>query len=466
MYRISRSTVTLLLAAILVAGTATSISAAESPVEQDLILLKNARILDVVAGTSTVPQDILIDKGLITEIGKVKKGKGAQQIDCAGKYVVPGLFDSHTHLAELTTAGGDSLRTQLREFVTHGVLQVRDVGGPVDVLHNMRDRITTGELLGPELYYTGPMLESGELTWGERNKEFPGFTVAINTAEEVDSLLPSLAHQGARMIKTFNRIEPRLYRHVVEVAQRCSLRIVHDPGEPLFNWVPMDSALEMGVTSIEHAKAPWPVVLKDSLRAIHDALIYQEGSQMARMSLMIEIARLGVESVSLDRLHDLARKMKAKRAYLCPTLSVLTDLEEVAIEQVKTQMGVDSVPPPVLEMIRAQTKAMGDVSRLFVREFARDSVPMLVGQDGDDPAGTLQEMKMLQENGVSPLEIIRGATLYPARWLGVDNRLGSIAVGKQANLVICDKDPLQDVGNLESGALVIVDGKPIAKQAK
>jgi hypothetical protein len=450
-----------LLAVFLTVGRTNAAQSKQTPELAGRILLINIQIFDVNTGTMKPPQDILIDNGHVAEIGHINSTKNAERIDCTGMYAIPGLFDCHTHLAELTTTGGDSLRMQLRGFVTRGVLQVRDVGGPIDVLSKMKSRIAGSELVGPEMFYTGPMLESGELTWGDRNKELPGFTVAIDSARDVDSLLPALARQGACMIKTFNKIDQQLYRHLVEVAQRCSLKIVHDPGEPLFNWVPMDVALDMGVTSIEHAKAPWPVVLKDSLRAIHDKLIGPEANSMARMSLMVEVARLGFESVSLERLRELGRKMREKGAYLCPTLNVLSNMDDVAIEQVKTQMGVDSIPAPVLAMIRAQTKAMGDVSRLFVREFAKDSVPMLVGQDGDDPAATLTEMKTLQENGVKPAEILRGATIYPAKWLGVDGRLGSIAVDKQANLVVVRKDPLADIGNLDSISVVVQNGRVV-----
>jgi hypothetical protein len=452
-----------LLAVFLTVGRTNAAQSKQKPEMADRILLINVQVFDVNTGTMKPPQDILIDKGRFAEIGHINSAKGAESIDCTGMYAIPGLFDCHTHLAELTTTGGDSLTMQLRGFVTHGVLQVRDVGGPIDVLSKMSHRIVGGELVGPEMFYTGPMLESSPLTYEKMNKELPGFTVAVDSARDVDSLLPALARQGACMIKTFNRIDQRLYRHLVEVAQRCSLKIVHDPGEPLFNWVPMDVALDMGVTSIEHAKAPWPVVLKDSLREVHDKLIGPDANPMARMSLMVEIARLGIESVSLERLHELGKKMREKGAYLCPTLNVLANLDDVGIKQIKEQMGVDIIPPPVLAMIRAQMTAMRDVSRLFVREFAKDSVAMLVGQDGDDPTATLTEMKALQENGVMQAEILRGATIYPARWLGVDGRLGSIAVGKQANLVIVRKDPLADIANLDSISIIMQNGRIVER---
>lgn len=431
----------------------------QTPKPVGRILLTNIRVFDVNTGTMSSPQDILIDDGRIAELGHVTLSRGAKRIDCSGEFAIPGLFDCHTHLAQLTTTGQDSLTTELRAFVAHGVTQVRDVGGPIEILNKMSHQIADGEWIGPEMFYTGPMLESDPLSHGEMNKELPGFTVAIDSARDVDSLLPELARQGACMIKTFNKIDRQLYRHLVEVAQRCSLKIVHDPGEPLFNWVPIDTALDMGVTSIEHAKAPWPAVLKDSLRQEHDKLIGPEADPMAKMSLMMTIGKLGVESVSLERLKELAEKMRAKGAYFCPTMNVLSQLENVAVEQIKAQMKVDTIPPPVLAMIKMQIDAMRDVSRLFVREFAKASVPMLVGQDGDDPAATSSEMKALQENGMTQVEILRGATIYPARWLGVDNRLGSIAIGKQADLVVVRNDPLANISNMDSISVVVQNGR-------
>jgi imidazolonepropionase-like amidohydrolase len=86
---------------------------------------------------------------------------------------------------------------------------------------------------------------------------------------------------------------------------------------------------------------------------------------------------------------------------------------------------------------------------------------MLVGQDGDDPAATFAEMRFMKEAGVSEEEIIKGATLYPAQWLGVDDRLGSIAAGHQADLLVVRGDPLADIAQLESTFLVVQNGKII-----
>ena len=379
------------------------------------------------------------------------------EIDCTGKFAVPGLFDCHTHLAHLTLQEGDSLREALSGFVAHGVLHVRDVGGPIGALAGLSRKTASGELPGPDIFYTGPMLESSPLTWEKVNEELPGFTVAIDTEADADSLLPELARQGACMIKTFNRIDASLYRHLVDIAHRCSLRVVHDPGTPLFHWMPMDAALDLGVTSFEHAKAPWPVVLEDDLRAKHDAVTGPNANPMGQMRVMSEAVERGVEALSPERIHDLAARMVAKDAYLCPTLHVFVDMGDDDAESGSEDDGAQQRKA----MMKKVMGAMDEVSRHLVSEFSAAGVKLLVGQDGCDPAATWEETRHLKECGVSEAEILKGATIYPARWLGVEDRFGSIAEGRTADIVILDADPLESIDNLRAVFLIVRRGRPL-----
>ena len=169
------------------------------------ILLQNVRVFDVSAGEMSGSQDILIADGRIASIGNdLSPGSNTETIECEGKYAVPGLFDCHVHLAHLTNKGGDTLQTALAGFVSRGVTHVRDVGGPIDVLHRLNELTASGEILGPEIFYAGPMLEHSPLTWDRFNEDLPGFTVAVDSTADVDSILPALARQGACMIKTFS----------------------------------------------------------------------------------------------------------------------------------------------------------------------------------------------------------------------------------------------------------------------
>jgi N-acyl-D-aspartate/D-glutamate deacylase len=197
----------------------------------DLIIQQTSAV-DVHTGKILTGTDIGITNGQIIAIKQsLQPTEGHSEIiNGTGKYVIPGLCDGHTHLGFLTTLGGDSLNTEMSGFVRHGVLYVRDVGGPIDVMQQMQERISSGELMGPEIFYTGPMLESSPLYWERFNKTLAGFTVALDQKKDVDTLLPVLAENGATMIKTFNNINPDLYPYIVRIARQNQLKIVHDPG--------------------------------------------------------------------------------------------------------------------------------------------------------------------------------------------------------------------------------------------
>ena len=446
-----------LLAMALAAGVA---GAQPSTPGTSPLLLTGVRIFDTEAGAMTEARDILIEGEAIRTIvpagGTIPAGVDPIRIDCRGRYAVSGLFDCHTHVAHLMT--GDSLEIVLDEFVRRGIFYLRDVGGPIDQLESLAQRIKTGEVIGPEIFYTGPMLEGSPLTWGAQNAALPGFTVAIDSPAAVDSLLPELKRQGACLVKTFNRIDPAVYRGLVATAGRLGLGIVHDPGTPLFHRVPLDLALELGVTSFEHAKAPWPVVLIPDLQEEHDRLMKSSPDPMSRSAFMARVAGMGVESVSPERLRDLGARMVARGAYLCPTLHVLAGMEAMAIEQTKRQLGLPELPAPMLAMVHTNVSGMETVSRMFVRELAGMGVPMLVGQDNARPAGTVEEMRLLIGCGLTPAEVLKGATIYPARWLRVTDRMGSIAAGKAADLLVVTGDPLDDIGHLDAPILVVRHG--------
>ena len=105
---------------------------------------------------------------------------------------------------------------------------------------------------------------------------------------------------------------------------------------------------------------------------------------------------------------------------------------------------------------------MVEVGNLFTKEIFRNKVRILVGQDGILPAGTFREMRSLKECDLPESEIIKGATIYPAEWMGVEDRLGSVSPGKQANIVILDKNPLENITNIESTSFVVMNGKVIS----
>ena len=123
--------------------------------------------------------------------------------------------------------------------------------------------------------------------------------------------------------------------------------------------------------------------------------------------------------------------MSEKGVFLCPTLRVF--------EMMKKQ-------PLMPKGIR---EGLYEVSVLFTTKLAKRRVKLLVGQDGADPEGTLEEMKLMKACGVPEA----------ATWLGVQDRLGAVAPNMEADLVILDRDPLEEIGNMEAVFMVVQRGK-------
>lgn len=394
--------------------------------EEKQIVLSNIHVFDVVGGVLKEAQDILIEGTQIKTVGRIDASdKDVNKIDLNGKFAFPGLFECHTHLSLLTTKKEEEMIEDLRSFVANGITQVRDVGGPIDILSKMSKRISSGELLGPKLFFSGPMLQRAPIFQKKKNKILPGFAVSINTREDVDRLLPEFARKGACMVKTYDKMDLDVYKHLLAVAKKHGLRVVHDPGRYLFHGIPMDLAIDLGVTSIEHGVAPWPVVLKDELKEEHDRLMAENVDQAARESFIDKVIELGIDSISMGKLQRLIDKVLENDVYICPTLW------------------------------------MYGYEDIFTREFIKHKVKILVGHDGISPTLLFTEMKMLRKRGLSELEIIRGATIYPAQWLGVEDSYGSISPGVLANLVILDENPLEDIGNFESPYMVIMNGRVV-----
>jgi imidazolonepropionase-like amidohydrolase len=438
---------------LMIAAAAGSSDAAEPASASDAgrTLLTNLRVFDVQTGTMTGPQNILIVNGRVAALGAPPADPSAVVVDCAGKYAVPGLFDCHTHVANLRLMGDSTMAATLGRFVDRGITQLRDMGGPLAVLQPLRARIESGELRGPDIFYSGPMLEKSPLTWAQMNVANPGFTVAVDSIATADRTVPDLVRGGARCMKVFGRFDRDVFAHLVGLARAASLPTAHDPGPPLFHQVPIDVAIDFGVGSIEHGKAPWPIVLVDSLAQEQDALTRAGADSGRRMAFVAKVAALGVASVSPEKLRAVLDRMNARGVFFCPTLHVFI------------QMAESSGPPetaadpnsPMATILRG----MEEVSRFFTREAAARGVRILVGQDGVFPENTLAEMRHLRDCGLSAAEILKGATIYPAEFLGVTDRYGAIAPGRVANILVVDADPLAAIENIEKTFLVVQNGR-------
>ncbi len=251
-----------------------------------------------------------------------------------------------------------------------------------------------------------------------------------------------MAH-GATMAKAIDYWDPTLLRYLLTAARARSLRVVLDPGAPILNSIPIDTALAVGVTSIEHAQAAWSGILNPVVARERDSVM-AVGITSGQPDLALRhMMALGEQSVSRERLDRLADIWAQNGAYFTPTL----------------QTGIDAIARTPGGDWRPAFEGRLAVNWLAVRVLSSHGVKMLVGQDGFEPDGALLEMDLLASAGLSPAEILRGATIYPARWLGVDSTVGTLEPGKRADILILETNPLERITNIRSAWAVVYGGK-------
>ena len=434
---------------------------------KERILLQDINLFDTENGVFRHNVDVLIDDGIIKEVGKVslKDEKDLTQIDCSHKFAVPGLFECHAHLT-LSTSQDDETRRQimedfgttegyeiekqvLKQFVVKGITQVRDVGGPVKNLVNLKHQISNKGFLGPDIFYAGPMLEKSPLLWEEHNKALPGFTVAVNSRRDARDIIRQISNEGASLVKTFNRFDVDVFKCLVEEAREHNLPVTHDPGTTLFQSIPMDRGIDFGVRCFEHGKAPWPIVLKDDLRSEHDNLI--DADPKEKEIFRKKVFSLGTKSASPAKLQELMDKMLQNDVYFCTTLHAFKYMQRQQSKEPDKDM---------LDVV----EVLDRMQYFFAEEMIKQGVKILVGQDGLMPEFTFDEMRYLKEAGLSESEIIKGTTIYPAQWLGIADRFGSISPGKKASVLILNKNPLEDIRNMKTTHTVLQNGRIVFQE--
>lgn len=410
------------------------------------LLLQHVRVFDPVKGIFSDTIDILIHGDRIAAVGTLHpEANGTQILDAGGRFALPGLWDSHVHLSFLTVAGDTAVVRTLAAFVRHGVTSVRDVGGNLDTIAGLSGRVERGDIVGPRIFFAGPLLTKTPVlgSLNETNKMIPGTALGVTSPGDIDTILDRLVARGATMAKAIDYWDPPLFRYLLRAAQARSLRVVLDPGAPILNSIPIDTALALGVTSIEHAQAAWSGILNAEIAHERDSVM-AVGIASGQPDLALRgMMALGEQSVSRERLALLADTWARNGAYFTPTL-------QTGIEAIARTPGGDW--RPAFEGRLA-------VNWLAVRVLASRGVKMLVGQDGFEPDGVLLEMDLLASVGMSPAEILRGATIYPARWLGVDSTVGPLEPGKRADILILEANPLERITNIRSAWAVVHVGK-------
>lgn len=458
---------TFLKTSILLLPVILFLSCEKVDLSNDSILIKNAQIIDIETGEIIPDKSIIIENKNITKI--FKSGsiayKATTEFDAKNGYVIPGLWDLHIHLR-----GGEKLIDQNKRllplYLAYGVTTVRDAGGDLTPqILQWRAEAIRGELAAPYIYTSGPKLDGPNSTWEG--------SLELSSAKDVSAALDSLEALGVDYVKIYDsRLTRDLYLEILRQTEERNMIVTgHMPMT-----VMLDEAIDAGLDGIDHLY----YVLKGA------------SSKEAKITEKVRRGELGfwgavrelAESYDPDKARRLYQKLAQNKVAVVPTLyidEVLSFLHQV--DHSNDEM-LAYIPNGIQETYARRVNAAmqrNDDTKQFEEElhqlFKNMIVPMqqagvqiLAGSDNGAYNSYVyageslhQELRILSESGLTPLEALQTSMLNGSIFFGVEDHIGKIAEGFKGDLVVLSRNPLADIENTRAIQFVVSNGQSYDK---
>ncbi len=428
------------------------------------LLIRGTTIVDVASGRLIPDQAVAANDGTIVAVGRDAEIAAAwtadRIVDGGDRFLIPGLWDMHVHFG-----GGPALidenKALLPLYVAHGITTIRDASGdlPTEVLA-WRGEIASGKLFGPTLLSSGPKIEGIKPVWKG--------TIETGTEADVDAAVARLKTLGVDFVKiTDSTLKPELFLYAVRKARAAGLRVSgHIPMA-----LTVGQALDAGISSIEHIDYAYKAGVKDEAAIAAD---FAAGRiDRAEANRRIE--------AGFDREVAMAayRKLAARGVFVTPTLNGSRIIAYLDRDDHGRDDYLKLIGPGLRATYawRVERAAKADAAAIAKRHaaFEREAavLPMLQAAGVTIMAGTdagflnsfnypgialHEELALFVEKGLTPAQALASATRAGPAWFGKLDRYGSIETGKAADLVLLDRNPLEDIGATRAIHAVVLRG--------
>jgi imidazolonepropionase-like amidohydrolase len=429
-------------------GVATAASQTTAFVGVSVIPMDRERIL--------TNQTVVVRNGKIAEIGdKVKVPKDAATVNGKGKYLIPGLVDMHTHLMSDEDFPDELAPDELRIMVANGVTTIRlMIGTPEQLV--LRARASRGEIVAPTIYCASP-----HLTGREQGNDF-----VVNTPDEARAAVRKAKADGYDFIKVTTFVKSLVYESAVDEAAKIGIRVIGH-ADSRFVTVPRAWRARQ---QIEHLDGYLEMLLADNAPmkgSVSDLYIYNPRNWES------------LNYIDETKIAGVARKTVASNPFVDPTQSFMKNTfglprsEESIRAQpdfrfypVKTQdFYINYLRRTPLNQVSLEKRARWvELRNKLIKAIFDAGGKIMAGSDTPEFLWLYgftmhREMKALADAGLPNYAVLAAATRNAHEWLGSLKYSGTIEKGKQADLILLDANPLDDITNTEKRTGVMLKGK-------
>jgi imidazolonepropionase-like amidohydrolase len=351
-------------------------------------------------------------------------------LNLTGKYVIPGLFDMHAHVAGVrkNSYNQDFSENALKMLLDYGVTTIRSPAGPTNQSIALKHNVSEGIIEGPEMFTAGRLLNGPQIA-------IPFVEKQISTEEQAREEVRNQAAAGVDYVKLYVGLPPNLVQAAIDEA--------HSQGIGVIGHLYMTSwtdAVNMGIDALTHGVPVNPSLLPSG--DSREQFLENGGGPFDHL--------LWLDLLDLDstEINEMINALVENSVPVDPTLSIYETMlrdDGYGFSDPQNQLRWAKV----LQL----TKIMHD-----------KGVQILSGSDipnfGLIPGASLHnELELLTEAGIKPLEVVAIATNNGAEALGIDNRVGTIEAGKEADVIILTSNPIENISNTKGIEAVIVDGR-------
>ena len=449
-------------------------------ISKNAFVIKNISIIDPIDGFQSV-KHVVVEHDLIAMIlDKNYKFLANEDkiIDGSGKFLIPGLWDAHVHFSydkNLTSS-------MPRLFLAHGITSVRDTGGPIDYVLKAKEFSLNEPMKSPNIFIAGPLIDGSPNVYNDSSPSFPLLSIENQDIIDIESNTLGLIDKEVDFLKAYEMLNENQFLTLTKIAQKRKLNVTgHIPlSMNLF------SAVNSGLNGMEHLRN-----LELSIASNAEEL-YEERIQMLRnpngllgstlrSSIHSKQRMSAIDSVDNNKFEEAANLLASKNVWQTPTLILYRSYAQKSHLNPSFLLELNKLPKQVKQKWSNEIAASDTIiDKSSVRysnwivdavgKLHKNNVPFMAGTD--TPIGYLipgrslhRELEILVESGLSNLEAIKTATVNPATFFGIENKVGRIKNGFKADLLILNSNPLNNISNTQNIHAVIKNGHFLSRKS-